>query len=388
MNATNYDKQKGIVSIGPGMRSGHIYDEIMDDGIVVTAGRVAPVGAAGFIAGGGISYHWPSHGWGCDNVINFEMILANGTILNANEQQNRDLWVAQRGSSGNFGLITRYDMRAISYANPKVPVIWAGAIEYDWSAKREFVDRWVAFTKRHALDMNSSSMFQFQYDTTSNKWQLITIVSNTANIANASTLEPIISMDKQLSNDLRSDTMGNFTREFFADVNDKYHIWFTSTYTVDPDFILYTQEQHQLLVQQLRVALPNGTQFTSLTTHHAITPTAVSHSNGNNVLGLEKRVANNTVGHMFLIWVQLKTAQDEVIALPIVQAWHKKLEKEGNRRRINWNWEYLNYAHGLQDPVRTYGEENVGKLKKASKKYDPEGVFQRLRGSGFKIPVN
>jgi hypothetical protein len=203
MNATNYDKQKGIVSIGPGMRSGHIYDEIMDDGIVVTAGRVAPVGAAGFIAGGGISYHWPSHGWGCDNVINFEMILANGTIVSANEQQNRDLWVAQRGSSGNFGLITRYDMRAISYANPKVPVIWAGAIEYDWSAKTEFVDRWVAFTKRHALDMNSSSMFQFQFDTTRNKWQLITILSNTANIANASTLQPIISMDKQLGNDLR-----------------------------------------------------------------------------------------------------------------------------------------------------------------------------------------
>lgn len=388
MNTTNYDKQAGTVSVGPGLRSGQIYDEIMDDGIVVTAGRVAPVGAAGFIAGGGISYHWPSHGWGCDNVINYEMILANGTIVNANERQNRDLWVAQRGSSGNFGLITRYDMRAIPYADPKVPLIWAGAIEYDWSAKEEFVHRWVAFTKRHALDTNSSSMLQLQYDTASDKWQLVTILSNTANIANATTLKPMISMDKQLGNSLRSDTMGNFTREFFADVNDKYHIWFTSTYTMNPDFILYTQEQHELLVQQLRAALPNGTQFTSLTTHHAITPTVVSHSKGNNVLGLEKHVANNTVGHMFLIWVQLKTAQDEAVALPIVQAWHKKLGEEGTKRRMNWNWEYLNYAHGLQDPIRTYGEENVRKLRKASKKYDPKGVFQTLRGSGFKIPVN
>ena len=229
MNTTNYDKQAGTVSVGPGLRSGQIYDEIMDDGIVVTAGRVAPVGAAGFIAGGGISYHWPSHGWGCDNVINYEMILANGPIVNANERQNRDLWVAQRGSSGNFGLITRYDMRAIPYADPKVPLIWAGAIEYDWSAKEEFVHRWVAFTKRHALDTNSSSMLQLQYDTASDKWQLVTILSNIANIANATTLQPIISMDKQLGNSLRSDTMGNFTREFFADVNDKYHIWFTST---------------------------------------------------------------------------------------------------------------------------------------------------------------
>lgn len=157
---------------------------------------------------------------------------------------------------------------------------------------------------------------------------------------------------------------------------------------MNPDFILYTQEQHELLVQQLRAALPNGTQFTSLTTHHAITPTVLSHPKGNNVLGLEKHVANNTVGYMFLIWVQLMTAQDEAVALPIVQAWHKKLGEEGSKRRINWNWEYLDYAHGLQDPVRTYGEENVRKMRKASKKYDPKGVFQTLRGSRFKIPVN
>jgi hypothetical protein len=154
------------------------------------------------------------------------------------------------------------------------------------------------------------------------------------------------------------------------------------------DFILYTQEQHKLLVQQLRAALPNGTQFTSLTTHHAITPTVVSHSKGNNVLGLEKYVANNTVGHMFLIWVQLKTAQDEEVALPIVQAWLKKVGEEITWRRINWNWEYLNYAHGIQDPIRPYGKKNIEKLRKSSKKYDLEGVFQTSRGSGFKFPVN
>ena len=52
MNTTNYDKQAETVSIGPGMRSGQIYDEIMHDGIVVTAGRVAPVrGSAGFDTG-------------------------------------------------------------------------------------------------------------------------------------------------------------------------------------------------------------------------------------------------------------------------------------------------------------------------------------------------
>ena len=64
MNATSYDADKGIVSIGPGARSGAAYENIKEDGVVIAAGRVAPVGASGFIAGGGISYHWGSYGWG------------------------------------------------------------------------------------------------------------------------------------------------------------------------------------------------------------------------------------------------------------------------------------------------------------------------------------
>jgi hypothetical protein len=64
MNETTYDANKNVVSIGPGTRSGITYDNIKDDGVVITAGRVAPVGASGFVLGGGISYHWPGHGWG------------------------------------------------------------------------------------------------------------------------------------------------------------------------------------------------------------------------------------------------------------------------------------------------------------------------------------
>jgi hypothetical protein len=50
----------------------------MDDGIVVTSRSRRP-------------YCGPSHGWGCDNVINYEMTVANRRIVNANEQLNRDL---------------------------------------------------------------------------------------------------------------------------------------------------------------------------------------------------------------------------------------------------------------------------------------------------------
>lgn len=49
-------------------------------------------------------------------------------------------------------------------------------------------------------------------------------------------------------------------------------------------------------------------------------------------------------------------------------------------------WLYLNYAWGTQDVLASYGPENVAKMRAASAKYDPDGVFQRLVPGGFKLP--
>lgn len=46
---------------------------------------------------------------------------------------------------------------------------------------------------------------------------------------------------------------------------------------------------------------------------------------------------------------------------------------------------YLNYAGEFQDPLGGYGKANVAKLAALSKKYDPNGVFQKLVPGGWKI---
>jgi len=48
-------------------------------------------------------------------------------------------------------------------------------------------------------------------------------------------------------------------------------------------------------------------------------------------------------------------------------------------------FEYLNYADASQDPIRSYGPANVQRLKQASKRYDPKGVFQKQVPGGFKL---
>jgi hypothetical protein len=46
---------------------------------------------------------------------------------------------------------------------------------------------------------------------------------------------------------------------------------------------------------------------------------------------------------------------------------------------------YLNYADISQDVYGSWGANNVAKLKSASRKYDPKGVFQTMVPGGYKI---
>jgi hypothetical protein len=48
-------------------------------------------------------------------------------------------------------------------------------------------------------------------------------------------------------------------------------------------------------------------------------------------------------------------------------------------------FQYINYADPSQDPIGSYGEDNVEFLSETSRKYDPKGVFQRQVPGGFKL---
>lgn len=49
------------------------------------------------------------------------------------------------------------------------------------------------------------------------------------------------------------------------------------------------------------------------------------------------------------------------------------------------NWQFPNYADITQDPIKNYGETNVAALQEASRKYDPNGLFQKQVPGGHKL---
>ncbi|KAK3359646.1 hypothetical protein B0T25DRAFT_420343, partial [Lasiosphaeria hispida] len=101
------------VSIGPGNRWVNVSEALDPLGLAVVGGRAADAGVSGLILGGGISYLSGIHGWACDNVRNYEVVLSSGHIVDASPIVNKDLYWALRGGGGsNFGLVTRFDLAA------------------------------------------------------------------------------------------------------------------------------------------------------------------------------------------------------------------------------------------------------------------------------------
>ncbi|KAM0278919.1 hypothetical protein ACHAQH_004886 [Verticillium albo-atrum] len=158
MNGTTWNPRSRLASVQPGGHWQSVYYELAPYGVALTGGRAGTVGTGGFVSGGGNSFHSASHGMGCDTVANFKVVLADGSIVNANATSNPDLWQAIKGGSGNLGLITRFDMYPIDFPDPENPVVWGGNICYDLESGPDLVDALVEFTDNVYKDENSSSI--------------------------------------------------------------------------------------------------------------------------------------------------------------------------------------------------------------------------------------
>ncbi|GFG03141.1 hypothetical protein IFM61392_02653 [Aspergillus lentulus] len=121
--------------VGPGARWDDVYEVTAKTNQVVVGGRLANIGVAGLTLGGGLSYYSSQYGLACDNVLNFQVVLGNGTIANANRTSHSDLWWALRGGGNRFGIVTKFTLQAHDLGDNGQ--VWGGIRSYSVDKRQE-----------------------------------------------------------------------------------------------------------------------------------------------------------------------------------------------------------------------------------------------------------
>lgn len=184
LNATTYNAAAGTASLGTGARWQMVYDELQTHGVSVTGGREGVVGVGGFMLGGGNSFYTAKTGFACDSVVNYEVVLASGEIVNANASARSDLWKALKGGGCNFGIVTRFDVEAFPAKNVTMELRTIAANYSD-----DVVDAFVGFTNANESFHDNAMLTVVTYTPTAGEITMTVLEVNTANEENTTAFD-------------------------------------------------------------------------------------------------------------------------------------------------------------------------------------------------------
>ncbi|KAM7183372.1 hypothetical protein V8F20_012640 [Naviculisporaceae sp. PSN 640] len=381
-----------IVSVGTGAHWGAVYSTLDPLNLSVNGGRAASVGVGGLTLGGGLSFFGPRYGWTCDTVTNFEVVLFDGRVVNANSNSNSDLLWALRGGTNNFGVVTRIDLQSFPQGN-----LWGGQEVHTMDALDAQMSFLASFSDPATYDEYSSLITSFAYNNPATGGPAISVIVNqieyTQPVANPPAFQPLTEgLPPPLFSTQRITNLTDITTEVANGNPNGVLRQFSATLTIQAQL-----DAINATVQAWNNSVPSVSHIPGLIWTVVMDPlppqlySQHSDSGTANALGISSARTRNEslmIVQLYASWPTPSSGNaeefDDVVDLA---ARNLIADIETTTRALGAldRFVYANYAAPWQNVFASYGPAVVEKLRGIRRRYDPAGVFTKMVPGGFKF---
>jgi len=150
MKGVRVDPANRTVRVDAGCTQGDADHASHAFGLAVPAGIVSTTGIAGLTLGGGHGYLSRRFGLTIDNLLEADVVLADGSFVTASQSQHEDLFWALRGGGGNFGVATSF----LFQAHP-VQMVYGGPVFWEVAHARRVMQWYREFLPQAPRELSS-----------------------------------------------------------------------------------------------------------------------------------------------------------------------------------------------------------------------------------------
>ncbi|KAL9050649.1 MAG: hypothetical protein Q9162_006508 [Coniocarpon cinnabarinum] len=373
LNEVTVSEDKTSTVLGSGAKWGDVSSKLDSLNLAVAGGRNSNVGVGGLLLGGGISFYSPQVGFACSNIIEYEIVLSDGSISRASASENSDLWKALKGGSSNFGIVTRFIVNTFP-----APKVWGGYLYAIPSKAPQFVEAVHKLAAVTPYDEHAAGpMMAFGYVSALRCSAIGAYIIYAKPQKWPSCYNAFTSIGRLWST-VKVRTLTDATNEQNAVApSGLRQFWMTTTVKNDLETLHGAYNIYRDSIDAIRYVKGITYNFVFQVLRHETIAKGTANS-----LGLSDRKESLIIVLMTLSW---KLQKDDVLVESTSRKVIDDINELAESRNTSDPWRYLNYCATGQKPLDSYGEETKQFLQSVSRRYDPERFFQTANAGGFKL---
>ncbi|KAI4209164.1 MAG: hypothetical protein LQ351_007880 [Letrouitia transgressa] len=369
MKSVEYDAPSETVRLAMGNTWGDVYSALTAHQRIVVGGRLPPVGMA-LVTGGGLSHYSNAKGFAGDNVVNFEVVLANGSLINANATSHSDLWWALKAGQNNFGITTHITTKAYPMG-----AVWGGLRTWNASQLDAVSDAFAEYQRVGQLDTRSSVIPDL---VPTNGTLFITFIYFGPSTTRPAAFDPFYQIPAIADNSKQHPNFLDLISIGPPQVVPRFSYGFSNLYL--DNSTTYRDVMRLCARQGKKMKRVNGGTQVLIPQPISKSMIDAAQHTGGRPQGLRSRPQ---------LWMNMSwgwnLAKDDAYVYALIKETIEKVEALTKKRGLYDPYIFLNDAFPGQKVLRSYGDQSFQRMLEVSKKYDPTGMFQKQVPGGFKL---